>query len=1247
MQKTRSNSSNPTGFQSLLGVSVLWHGWLKKLGRFSKRWRKRYFIFLSTPNGMKELRHYDTFKDVNTLLMSTPKGVISMTDATGICCFTPVPTAGRKPMKFNRSDTSDSRPGAYDQKFAVLTPLHVNLLAFHNGREWNGASESQQGLSLLASLSAFYPTVDVLHSGWMTKRRERNVHSPKSIMTYWKRHFFVFLTSGDLLYFRDDTLSELQGRVDVRHAPTVRVTGEQLMEERKKDGGMFKFGKMPALERETCLIWIATPPSKMFVLKLVDDHDESGGGAGGKVALGSSGVGVTTRKAELTPSSKKWLHLLLQGHAETKYTQLEKCIATGKFGLTTEIISAVRAGIPDELRGQLWKGFSGATDLQRRVELKHAIRSASKSSNVFRMPSRDNSVRSGHKSPTSKKHAIYEMCSAAIDATKMDTPENQMLFTRLCALALQESGHVAVSARPSELHNLSGRFGRAVSDASNPSDQYSEDHGSFYDDERDSMDDDDADQFEVEETKTGNDLFSKRRSARNTLKQLEKGKMGNYVYPSDYPAADWELTSRRRLLIASSRYNPYSHPFPWRVSCLLLAYVEEESAFWIINSIIDSLLPGYFHGYRPALQIDVAAFTALLESRLPTLAAHLSTLTFPLGRLVERWFLSLFTASLIPLPTVLRIWDAFFIRGVIVFYGVGIALLFRAEETLFHAKTATEAEEYLRASERSCIDADAVFSVVFKDDLTIPWLTDEQLEKLRLTQRHRVMEQVSQKVGYFKDKLSILKLTQDLGSRCQTVAKQFLSDRKGVTAALRLSEAAQTKDERDPFDMYGLDDEINDLGIGFDGDKLEDSFQMTLHLLLEQVRESSAAAEALAVELGQRQAKWLAASSQLAACPLAQPPTPDSHSWLSQVKQGKISGAGHDASSLFSSNGDGFPSASRTIEASGMMFDTGETRLPSNEASESGNDNSIAGQRSCLLMEREDFGLSDRNLAEMFLYALVSSLKALCAVRLECLGVTYRFMWHGGSWLESAVEYPSFSSIAETDTAPSTPNSRQSVRVKSQSSMSSSSKRRPRAMDDSALSGRKRGDSGATTPKRGGRPTTRSFYNPSKSPTRLRPSLSSGDFSVLEFATGGVGTNLYDDPIIEGQPAPSSPTYAEQLVDASDPYPITPTSLSPQDSNAVGLDFTLGRGLDRCAASTLDTSNKALLAALTAQHQDGERVFRESHKRLLSGLGKFLRLEYRDQDWALRERALTIERELQQELQEIEAEVHGAQWLQH
>lgn len=64
--------------------------------------------------------------------------------------------------------------------------------------------------------------------------------------------------------------------------------------------------------------------------------------------------------------------------------------------------------------------------------------------------------------------------------------------------------------------------------------------------------------------------------------------------------------------------------------------------------------------------------------------------------------------------------------------------------------------------------------------------------------------------------------------------------------------------------------------------------------------------------------------------------------------------------------------------------------------------------RSYLLTERKDLGLSDRDLADVFLSALMSMLKSLSAVRLECMGVMYRFMWHGGSWLDSAVEYPSF-----------------------------------------------------------------------------------------------------------------------------------------------------------------------------------------------------------------------------------------------
>lgn len=49
----------------------------------------------------------DTIKDVQTLLQSTPKGVISMTDVSGICCFTRQAPAAKKTNMFVRAGDVD------------------------------------------------------------------------------------------------------------------------------------------------------------------------------------------------------------------------------------------------------------------------------------------------------------------------------------------------------------------------------------------------------------------------------------------------------------------------------------------------------------------------------------------------------------------------------------------------------------------------------------------------------------------------------------------------------------------------------------------------------------------------------------------------------------------------------------------------------------------------------------------------------------------------------------------------------------------------------------------------------------------------------------------------------------------------------------------------------------------------------------------------------------------------------------
>lgn len=852
-----------------------------------------------------------------------------MTDVTGICCFLPpsppAATNTRKHNVFNLMDVTEGKESdTHDQKFVILTPLHVHMLAFNNGKEWACASESQQGLSLLASLSAFYPTVEVLHCGFMSKKRERTGHTPAkpSMISIWKRHYFVFLSSGDLLYFRDETMGELQGRVDVKHAPTVRVTGERIIDEKKKDLGamLMKFAKLPgAGDRENCLVWIATPPSKMFVLKVQDEQESASS---------------DRRRQQLTAAAKKWLSLLLQGHAETKYCQLEQCISTGKFEATPEMISAIRAGIPDELRGAMWKGLSEADELQRRVESKTTIKRVTKTTSIRTLTAKDTSQES-----SSNTTPFFDQLCEALDSRQLNTIENRMIYSRLAAVALYEASSPAGSSElivPNDADESMGKIAtwKGASATSEEADE------------------------SVSDSEHVSPMQSK-------LKQVARGALGHYVYPSDSFAPEWELLARRRLLIASSRFNPYSHPCAWKVPCLLLAYLDEESSFWVINSVHDVYLAGYFHGHRPALQIDASAFVSLLQERAPSLASYLRALSFPIERTMERWFLSMFTSTQIPLPTVLRIWDAFFAQGLRVFFGVGLAYFLRAEASLFRAQSAAEATEILKVAERSSIDTDSLFSHVFSADLEISWLSAERLERVRTRHRKRLAASVHQRLEVFKHAVSTLNSIHDQVSRLLSSVR-VTNVCKSNAASSVLSAAAKR--------FASLQHDVEP-----DHEQEGDPLAATLHNLQACFGNTLNAITRLDKDIKSRQVQWLALSSQLSGCPLSSSDrlTPDLLSWLSQVKEGKVSGAGLDQVS----------SGNNTLAASEMFIGPADP-----------------GTCSFLVANRPAFGAMDRFAAENVLYAVGSTIQSMCAARLECIASIQRTQLLNGFWLQTPLE---------------------------------------------------------------------------------------------------------------------------------------------------------------------------------------------------------------------------------------------------
>ncbi|KAJ3221518.1 hypothetical protein HK099_003430 [Clydaea vesicula] len=146
----------------------------------------------------------------------------------------------------------------------------------------------------------------------------------------------------------------------------------------------------------------------------------------------------------------------------------------------------------------------------------------------------------------------------------------------------------------------------------------------------------------------------------------------------EYPGYQTEegINTLRRVLYAYSYFNReigYCQAMNIVVS-LLLIYLNEEQAFWILTVLTERLLPGYYSVNMVGAVIDNHVFETLVGKFMPVLSAHLKKYEIQLSVACLPWFLSLYINTL-PLPFALRIVDCFFMEGPKVLFQVGLAIL--------------------------------------------------------------------------------------------------------------------------------------------------------------------------------------------------------------------------------------------------------------------------------------------------------------------------------------------------------------------------------------------------------------------------------------------------------------------------------------------------------------------------------------------------------------------------------------------
>ncbi|KAH0794170.1 TBC domain containing protein [Histomonas meleagridis] len=186
--------------------------------------------------------------------------------------------------------------------------------------------------------------------------------------------------------------------------------------------------------------------------------------------------------------------------------------------------------------------------------------------------------------------------------------------------------------------------------------------------------------------------------------------------PRTFPNVNtFSRESLRNVLLAFAIAHPeigYCQSLNFIVA-LLLRIVGEESALWMLCVIIEKYLPtDYYCNQMKSFQADLKMIEIIIRERTPDIAKLVDRLGHNWILIVSGWLLT-FYSNTFPVPTVLRIWDSFFLEGMKIIYRVGISFLRMNQEKILTATTRKEFIELINQLQCEAIECDKMMGMAF------------------------------------------------------------------------------------------------------------------------------------------------------------------------------------------------------------------------------------------------------------------------------------------------------------------------------------------------------------------------------------------------------------------------------------------------------------------------------------------------------------------------------------------------------
>lgn len=135
------------------------------------------------------------------------------------------------------------------------------------------------------------------------------------------------------------------------------------------------------------------------------------------------------------------------------------------------------------------------------------------------------------------------------------------------------------------------------------------------------------------------------------------------VPPAPFDNPDPLVDCLRRVLVAFSFHNPeigYCQSLNFIVGLLLLFFPEEE-AFWMLVVITEDLLPvGMYSKSLSGALTEMSVFRSIVKKKCKSVVKKVAKGNMiELDALISPWFMTIYI-NVLPIESVLRVWDSFF-----------------------------------------------------------------------------------------------------------------------------------------------------------------------------------------------------------------------------------------------------------------------------------------------------------------------------------------------------------------------------------------------------------------------------------------------------------------------------------------------------------------------------------------------------------------------------------------------------------